>query len=188
MKEIPTLKPYYGKYKTTDKIHRKGYYWHVECECACGEKKLVKVENLLRGQSLGCHQCRSEEAAESRKGFKNQSWKGYGELSGWFFHKFERGAKRREISFSTTIKDCWELFIKQQKKCALSGIPIELCKRSNNQGSLDATASLDRIDSLKGYENGNVQWVHKTVNKMKNDIKQEVFLDFCRKISKMNKV
>lgn len=44
------------------------------------------------------------------------------------------------------------------------------------------TASLDRIDSSKGYIEGNVQWVHKYVNVMKWDFSMEEFLDICRKI------
>ena len=31
------------------------------------------------------------------------------------------------------------------------------------------TASLDRIDSTKGYVRGNIQWVHKDINWFKRD-------------------
>ena len=40
----------------------------------------------------------------------------------------------------------------------------------------DATASLDRIDSSKGYIKGNVQWVHKNINYMKQEMTNEEFL------------
>ena len=42
---------------------------------------------------------------------------------------------------------------------------------------------MDRIDSTKGYVEGNLQWVHKVVNKIKWDLDQEVFLSWCQRIS-----
>jgi hypothetical protein len=48
------------------------------------------------------------------------------------------------------------------------------------------TASLDRIDSSKGYVEGNVQWVHKRINIMKNDLSDSEFIEWCRVVSKNN--
>lgn len=45
------------------------------------------------------------------------------------------------------------------------------------------TASLDRIDNSKGYEEGNIQWVHKDVNFMKRTYSQEYFIKLCTLIS-----
>jgi hypothetical protein len=45
---------------------------------------------------------------------------------------------------------------------------------------------LDRIDSSKGYIVGNVQWVHKHVNVMKNIFSQEMFIFICNQVSKNN--
>lgn len=60
--------------------------------------------------------------------------------------------------------------------CALSNVPLS---------SIDK-ASLDRIDSSLGYIEGNLQWVHKDVNKMKNDFNQDHFIEFCKLIAKHN--
>ena len=51
-----------------------------------------------------------------------------------------------------------------------------------NQAS-STTASLDRIDSSKGYVIGNVQWVHKDINIMKNKFDNQYFIDMCKKIA-----
>jgi hypothetical protein len=48
------------------------------------------------------------------------------------------------------------------------------------------TASLDRIDSSKGYIEGNVQWIHKHINKMKNNFNESYFIEICKKISQKN--
>lgn len=47
---------------------------------------------------------------------------------------------------------------------------------------IEASASLDRIDSSKGYEQGNVQWVHKDINNMKQSFSQDKFIDWCKKV------
>lgn len=48
------------------------------------------------------------------------------------------------------------------------------------------TASLDRIDSSKGYTEDNVWWINKHVNIMKNVYELDYFLDICSLITKKN--
>lgn len=64
---------------------------------------------------------------------------------------------------------------------ALSGLKIELSINRKNQ-----TASLDRIDSSKGYIEGNVQWLHKDINQMKINFNQKDFIKYCKLIAKNN--
>lgn len=53
-------------------------------------------------------------------------------------------------------------------------------RRDNRQ--IETTASLDRIDSDQGYILGNIQWVHKIVNIMKQDTVQSEFIGWCRAV------
>ncbi len=48
------------------------------------------------------------------------------------------------------------------------------------------TASLDRIDSRGHYEVGNVQWIHKDLNIMKNSYDANYFIDMCKSVAKFN--
>ena len=48
------------------------------------------------------------------------------------------------------------------------------------------TASLDRIDSSKGYILGNIQLVHRDVNRIKSDFEQDYFIKICKLISLKN--
>jgi hypothetical protein len=70
-----------------------------------------------------------------------------------------------------------DLLIEQDFKCALTGWDIEAMKVQVN------TASLDRIDSSKGYIEENVQWVHKMVNMSKQSYSQEEFIEMCKAVS-----
>jgi len=95
--------------------------------------------------------------------------------------------KRRNLKFEIDKEYVWELFENQNGKCALSGIDIVLDVGSRKR---EQTASLDRIDSSKGYIKGNVQWVHKDVNSMKMDYTEDYFIDMCKRIyfSNLNKI
>jgi hypothetical protein len=151
-------------------------YWL--CRCDCGKEKDIAGTHLISGstKTCGCSQ------KENKTRQNNNSWKGYGDISGSFFSGIRRGAKERDIKFNITIEYLWELFLKQGKKCALSKLEIELPKRNKEK----YTASLDRIDSKKGYEEGNVQWVLGDINWMKNDFSQKYFIDICKKIATNN--
>ena len=76
------------------------------------------------------------------------------------------------------------MFKKQNKLCIISGVPLSFGRRKH---SSDTTASLDRIDSSKGYIEGNVQWVHKQINIMKNDMDDANFIKLCALITEYNK-
>ena len=43
----------------------------------------------------------------------------------------------------------------------------------------ESNASVDRIDSSKGYVIDNIQWVYRKINRMKNDVSDMDFVDLC---------
>jgi hypothetical protein len=73
------------------------------------------------------------------------------------------------------------LFLKQNRKCSISGESILFSKWLHKKGERP-TASLDRIDSTKGYIEGNVQWVHKDINMMKSNHTTKKFFNWCKKV------
>jgi hypothetical protein len=143
-----------------------------DCTCDCGERRLVDKDNVLNGTSQGCRSC----AAIRIQGNGNPNWKGFENIPGSYFCGIVDGAKARNIPVSLTIEQTQKLWEDSKGVCALSGISIEMGK----------TASLDRIDSGKGYSEGNLQWVHKDVNRMKNHFPQGYFISICKKIAGRN--
>jgi len=71
----------------------------------------------------------------------------------------------------------FELWDNQSGLCAYSGLPLSI------ETNHPHTVSLDRIDSNIGYLRGNLQLVSWSVNKMKQDLSEELFLDLCSKIT-----
>ena len=177
MKKIEMIGKFFGKLKVIEELqkNKNGHikYW---CECECGNKTEVFGTHLRRGNIMSC-------------GCKNRIKK-EGGINGdlWFNitkSKTSKRAFRRNLEFDLTKDFIYDLYIKQKRKCSLSGLEITLPKRWDDKSY---TASLDRIDSKKGYVVGNVQWVHKIVNIMKNIFDQEMFIFLCNQITKNNKL
>jgi hypothetical protein len=106
----------------------------------------------------------------------------YEQLKLSWFYKFKTGAETRGIKWQIEVKDIWELYIKQGKICSLSGVPIGWEEIGRHH-----TASIDRIDSTKGYTLGNIQLVHKDINIMKSKYPQDYFISMCHLVAKSNK-
>lgn len=161
-----------------DKSSRK--WTKLKCRCHCGKYFEPWFTHIIRGntKSCGCLQ-------KSNFGQFHHQWKGCGAISGQTWNVISGLSRKKQrkgrenLPFEITIEEAWELYLKQDCKCALSGVPIEFPK--TNYGV--RTASLDRIDCKKGYVLENVQWVHKDVNRMKNVYSQDYFLETCRRIA-----
>jgi hypothetical protein len=154
----------------------------IKCICDCGKEVIVTTSALRSGQRKSCG-CLSVENIEK---LKLISFKGVGRVSGSLFSTILSSARTREIEFNITAEFIWKLFLKQNAKCAISGLDIELTEKcSDLKGN---TASLDRIDSSLGYIEGNVQWVHKKINKMKNNLSDKEFIKICKQIADFNKL
>lgn len=136
------------------------------CRCSCGQETTIFTGLFKRitTPSCGCKPIGNYQGCES--------------LSGAFYSRMREGAKRRELAFDVTKEELWHLYEKQQGKCALTGAPVHL----DPHVLKNCTASVDRIDSKKGYTPENVQWVHKDINRMKQTFSQERFLHLCRRV------
>jgi len=145
-----------------------------KCKCECGTIKLIQDNHLKSGNTKSCGCLRN------RKGKDSPFFKGYGEIPLDSFSSIRRSAagggilNRKTKEFNITIQQAWNQFLKQNRRCALTNVELHF---GENQ-----TASLDRIDSNKGYIEENIQWLHKDVNIMKNDLDMNTFLMYCKLI------
>lgn len=141
----------------------------ILCECECGVQKKVSCYSLLKGTSKQCSKC-----GNSLKKGKNPAWRGYGDVPGKYLGKIKRSAKQKGLEFNLDLVFLYELYIRQGGKCSLSMVSIDFDVNK---------ASLDRVDSTRGYTKDNVQWLHKHVNIMKNSFPQDMFIYLCNKVS-----
>lgn len=94
-----------------------------------------------------------------------------------------RKAKSRNEEFKLTLQDLKDVWDKQGGICPYTGIKLEDYDYKPSSNSV-YTASLDRIDSSKGYTKNNIQFVSKNINFMKNRLSHEETVEFCKIISK----
>jgi hypothetical protein len=153
------------------------------CRCDCGKEVVRTSTSMKRSQFSSC-------GCWHREGVDSPLYRGVGEISGnWFWSVIYRSASGRKSRYAIErkleidIQFAWDLFLKQDRKCALSGIVLTFPKTSKKEDMKASTASLDRIDSLDGYTKENIQWVHKDINRMKNVFPNDHFIKMCTLVS-----
>lgn len=159
-----------------NKQKNKSVMWVCLCT-ACNKEYHTTSGRLTHKQKIpiSCG-CLSSNGTQKTQGFE--------EISGnWWNRRVlrnlkNRGDKRKLLGVTITIAEAWNIFKKQDRKCALSGVPLVI----SDDHKIN-TASIDRIDSNVGYHRENIQWVHKNVNRMKNIFDEKYFVEFCKKIA-----
>jgi len=151
--------------------HEGGKHVKWRCLCSCGNEHIAFSHHLSRSVSVRCTEC-SYKSRRSELELKQYIWNGY-----------KRSAKSRGIDFSVERELAFDLFLKQERRCALSGVSIKFAECAAEHVAGGTTASLDRIDSSLGYVAGNIQWLHKTINLMKNTMTVKEFRKWCRLVS-----
>ncbi len=94
--------------------------------------------------------------------------------------------KARQIEFNITHNDVIELYEKQNRCCALSGIKMKHEYKVTTDKKQHIVSkyniSIDRINSKKGYTLDNIQLVCAIINRMKYKFSCQKFIDFCTSV------
>ncbi len=135
-----------------------------------------------------CNACKAAYAKEFRK--KNPGYRGTGKLkripkedrllASAISHRLTCAtgrSKKSNLPLPSVDRDyLYQLFKKQDGKCAVSGVTMKIEK-----GAVTCL-SLDQITPGLGYVEGNIQWVAWAVNRAKGDMSTEIFHDMCRQV------
>ena len=156
-----------------------------ECICECGTLREVWGYLLLNGKSTSCGCSRREPTIENtasentgivkkrrQRNIPPSLWK---DVRRYFHNNTLPGAKSRELPVEIDVDYLVSIFTGY---CGKTGVKITFrtsCKDSHE----NQTASLDRIDSSKGYIVGNVRWVHKVINFAKQDTSDSEYVGWC---------
>ena len=143
-----------------------------ECRCDCGNI-CEKSTTSLKYHDLGS-KLQNSCGCENKKFHR---WKNL-DIDSRHYHRIKSSAKKRELDFDVTPEFLHELYHKQEGKSAISGRKIVLHRHDGVVTGLaqrpsdnkDLIASLDRIDSSKGYVQNNVWWISRRENSCKMDL------------------
>ena len=159
-------------YLTLIKKYKENGISKMLCECKCGIQKIYNTKDITRTKGVrSCGCVRYENLLD---------------IYYVLLTRIKHSAKLRNIEVAIESNDLKKLFEKQNGRCAISNEPIKI-ERNIKLNKQTNTASIDRIDSSKGYVIGNIQFVHKIVNLMKQDYSQNEFIEWCNKISNFQK-
>lgn len=112
-----------------------------------------------------------------RSGSNSPLFRGHEEIPAHYLASMRVRARSRDLRCEITPSDIWGVYLGQNRRCRYSGRIVSFC---------DKTASVDRIDSSKGYVLDNIQIVHRNVNLMKIDLSESEFLFFIHAIAKQH--
>lgn len=92
-----------------------------------------------------------------------------------------KARQRKPEAVTITVEHLLQLWENQKSLCALTGWPLTT---ELGRGKIVTNCSLDRIDSSKGYELGNVQLVCVAANVAKSNLSQSDFINLCKAVVK----
>lgn len=180
-KYIPIVGTIYGQWEVISEDIKQGNrlegssnrqaYWKVKCQC--GRISWRNASQLVNNVTNSCRSC--AKSANNVNTFINT-----------YHRQVLLRCKIKNFECNITPQYLEELYLKQNKKCAISGLDIQFAPIYRR--IYEQTISLDRIDSTKGYIEGNVQWVHKNINMMKGSLNQDRFIELCSTVSVYNKM
>jgi len=161
-----------------DRIDHKGTFF--ECKCDCGNIKSIRSNCLGATKSCGClHQ----------EGGRNHRQKTKIELENIIFKRYLRNLmqgkltskRRNNLSVTITVQDLRNQWEKQRGICPYTGWRVNLRTRVGKTSPCQA--SLDRIDSSRGYLPDNIQFVALMANYAKNFFDDEHLIYFCKSVA-----
>lgn len=140
------------------------------CKCDCGVEKIMKIYNVITGNSKSCGCLTNEKIGQA-----NRLPKGIAAFRRTY-QNYKKGAIFRKFVFSLTENEFRDI---AEQKCFYCNIePYHEYKADRNTGTWKANG-LDRVDSTKGYTTDNVVpccWICNDMKKNKplEEFKQKI--------------
>lgn len=167
----------------------------------CGQEG-IKAEseynrNLKKGRkNYCCRECAGKGAGRTRTGIPRESSTSETNIEHLKsicgnkrdeytpFRYTLRNAKKRFKDFDLDLEFLKELWESQKGTCPYTGLPLTLPEKANlDTVPITRRASLDRINSEKGYVKGNVQFVSTPINYLKTTMTDLQTKQFLKEIS-----
>lgn len=148
-----------------------------KCICECGSKLEVNINCISKNEITKCRSCFIKERYETS---------GQDQIHQTWWSCFLDRVHKSKMRVYFTKEEAYNLYLKQNKKCALSGLPLYF--KNFNKESDDRlrsyNASIDRKNSSKEYTLDNIQFIDKRINIMKNNQNENIFKELCSRIAK----
>lgn len=148
----------------------------------CNAKRGTKPFMELKNQ---CNECNAAKAKihRSKHGNYTERHEVYvqSNFRNWFIvlvisSRSMKKVKRGDLKHTITVDDVLDILNKQESRCAITNIPMTHTRHNLR------SASIDRIDSSKGYTKDNIQIVCRAINFAKSDRPNSEIKEFIEEI------
>lgn len=145
----------------------------------CGGCNTVK--NLSTAEPPRCSTCYTREREQTDPDFKQRRrsftkrFRDSFSINPYMYRASKASAKKRGIEWNLSKEDFDRIVDRANGKCELTGIPFSTGKVKDDARRFPYKASLDRIDSERGYVFDNLRLVCNAVNIALNDFGDKVF-------------
>lgn len=150
---LNTVRPQerFGRLVVLREMRRDGSGWAAECECDCGEKTTVLVNNLLSGSSRSCGCLQRQRASESNRERTTHALSDHEHYPRWrnMLHRCENPEDSHYSLYGGRgISVCPEWH----------DVAVFVAYLDSVLGPRPKGYTFDRIDNEGNYEPGNVRW------------------------------
>lgn len=184
-KRIDLTNQQFGRLLVKNFSQRTKYATLWNCVCACGNSFIANGSSLRRGYTMSCGCLRVDQARIRMKEVSNKAYSKTSRLKDEYtavfncvYGSYKYTAKRRKLSFGLSKEDVAQLF---GAVCYYCGDPPSNTKTVN--GKKLVYTGIDRVDSTKGYEVGNVVPCCFFCNNAKRNMPQNMFIEKILKIT-----
>lgn len=168
----PKVGEIYANWKVIDGVEKRKGFWYFNCECQiCHHTQYIRKDQLIIGRR-SCDGCnyKAKTLKSEHKILKENIRRNQPFLT--VFNHICNEAAKRSILVTITPQYLKEIYEKQNHRCAITGDYLPDIRK----------ASVDRIDSSKPYEEGNIQITTKQANLSKHIMTMQELYEFCRKV------
>ena len=152
-----------------------------KCKCTKPYTEFPKTRTNKDGHSYLCTDCNRASSKKYRELNKDRYYENQkrrrldeGVFVSQLFYNIKTRAKKKGLEVDITREYLLETLRATDYKCTVTG--VEFNRYSSGRNKANAfKASIDRIDSSKGYTKDNIRWVCWAVNQMKADRTDEEF-------------
>jgi hypothetical protein len=152
-----------------------------KCKISKPLTEFNKTKTNKDGLSYLCGECNRESSKAYRERnhkryYENQKAKRETEsvFISQTLYSLKTRANKKGLDVDVTSEYLLQLLQESEYLCNVTGQKMSLVTHPRKKANA-FKASLDRVDSTKGYIQGNVQWVCWAVNQMKSDKTEEEF-------------
>jgi len=171
------------------------------CGCTFERNKSEVNRNIAKGRKIYCSlSCFGKNSSNHLKKYKEVNTENIKKYCNnkadcfspfrWYFNVSKKHAQKNNREFSITLidlKNQWEL---QDGKCPLTGWNMKTMINTKYSNQLEMTpdrASLDRIDSSKGYTKDNIRFISLIAQYAKNKWSDNDVKNFCKSVINFSK-